>query len=799
MSTEEPPERRSGDPSALVGRLIVDRYQLQQHVSSGANTTIYDGTDVETGRPVTIKLLRPSIAASPSFRERFDDEMQRVAALSHQHIVAVYDWGIAPLGDISTAYVVTERLGGGSLRDLFDRGRRLSPSQALSVGLDACRGLHYAHRRGFVHTELSPAKLVFGDDRQLRIADLGLARLLGEAAWETPDAVPNHVAWYAAPEQGLGGEIDGRADVYALALSLHEAVTGELPFKTDSTVATLAARVGKLMPVSADLGPLAAVFERAGRPDAEERATAAEFGQGLMQAASKLPRPEPIPLLSTGLFETPVDQMRSPDDPTGGVTRPPAGADVLVVPATPDDAGSDDAGSDDAGSDDGTSDDAGSDDDRAGAVVSDESPTTADGADAASDDGGIPTAPLVIGAAGVAAADEPDEPDDVPPPPVIVEAEPDQPIPTTSGDELVILPIDSDFDGRRGEAAAVGVIEHEAAREADDRPVAATTPMPVTPAATAAVVPRRRRGFPWKSLLALLLVAALIVLGILASRLFQTPEYVVPDLVGVPEAEARNTIAANDWEVVVEREQSDIVPVKGEVVRTAPSAGVSLAEGEPFLLVVSDGPRLRELPDSTGLTLGEAQTDLNERGLVAEVREEFDEDVPPGIVISWSVPGDPTLGAGSRVLPETMVELVVSAGPAPRTVPDIRSVPSTDARGTVEGLQLVYVEESEEFSDDVAAGLVLRQVPEPGVEVERGATVTVVVSKGPDVVPFPDLSGAANYTEAADLLIEAGFVPRLNFGDAEGELLSVTIDGAEPEVGATFRRGTEVLIDALTT
>ena len=76
-------------------------------------------------------------------------------------------------------YAVVEYLAGGSLRDLFDRGRYLDPSQALVVGLEACRGLDFAHRKGLVHTELTPSKLVFGDDRRLRIVDFGLARLLG--------------------------------------------------------------------------------------------------------------------------------------------------------------------------------------------------------------------------------------------------------------------------------------------------------------------------------------------------------------------------------------------------------------------------------------------------------------------------------------------------------------------------------------------------------------------------------------------------------------------------------------------
>ena len=81
------------------------------------------------------------------------------------------------------------------------------------------------------------------------------------------------------------------------------------------------------MPVSADLGSLAAVLEHAGRPEPEDRSTAAEFGRGLVKAAEKLPRPDPLPLLSSGLFDVPVEQLRNPDDPTGGVVRPGASVD----------------------------------------------------------------------------------------------------------------------------------------------------------------------------------------------------------------------------------------------------------------------------------------------------------------------------------------------------------------------------------------------------------------------------------------------------------------------------------------
>jgi eukaryotic-like serine/threonine-protein kinase len=268
MSVDRPTE---GARRGLAGRILGGRYRVTRMVSAGASTLIADADDMELDRVVTVKLVRPEIAESEEFRRRFARTMRAMAKLSHPNIAAVYDWGEEDVGKRTTVYAVVEHLSGGSLRDLFDRGRQLDPSQALVVGLEVCRGLDFAHRKNLVHGELTPSKLVFGDDRRLRIVDFGLARLLTAKDWKEPSTVPTHVARYSSPEQALGQPIDGRSDVYALALVLVEAVTGTVPFAARSTVATLSARVGRLMPVSADLGPLAAVLERAGRPDPADR------------------------------------------------------------------------------------------------------------------------------------------------------------------------------------------------------------------------------------------------------------------------------------------------------------------------------------------------------------------------------------------------------------------------------------------------------------------------------------------------------------------------------------------------
>jgi beta-lactam-binding protein with PASTA domain/serine/threonine protein kinase len=724
-------------PAELVSTLFADRFNVARLASDGANTAIFDAVDTENGRLVTLKLVRPQLAASPSFRKRFDETMRAVGAMSHQNVAAVYDWGIARVGDSSTAYVVTELLTGGSMRDMLDRGRRLSPSQALAVGLDACRGLDYAHRRGFVHGELTPSKLVFGDDRRLRIVDFGLARQLGEPQWEQPHTVDGHVAWYASPEQGLGQPIDAKTDIYALSLVLYEAVTGELPFSSDSTVASLSARVGRLMPMSADLGSLASVLEHAGRPEADERASAAEFGRDLVQIASQMPRPGPLPLLSTDVFEMPVDQMRKPEDPTGGVGRPLETA-AAVDSADPFDP-----------------------------------PETA-----------VDTNNPERAAAAVEISAAPEFP-------TIIESEPDSSTPAVDqSNDLIILPLDT-------------LINIEAPREAEEEPSEASPPMSAPTRQMSSIPPPippqlvRRRSFPWKILLGFLVLGALAVLGVLATRLFETPTFVVPDLVERQVAEARNLIVTNDWLVEVEEERSDLVPTPGQVVRTAPQAGVELAEGEPFLMVVSLGPTLRELPESVGALFSEVQTRLLARGLAVALVEVFHEEIPKSVVIEWSVPGDPTLVAGAFVEPGTLVQLQVSNGPEPRVMPDMVNVTLEVAQAAIDERALLLSEAEPEFSDEFASGLIISQSIPPTTEVVRGTEVVVVISLGPDVVGFPDLSGAATFEQAAVLLAEAGFEARLVFGDSQGEIREYGIGGRTPEVGELFPRGSLVTFEAL--
>ena len=727
--TDEPHDR--GDDGArpaaapLAVTMVADRYRVVEIASTGANTMVVDAVDINTNQPVTVKVVRPALAATEGFERAFRRQIEMATALSHPNVAKVLDWGEVDVDGQPTFFWVVEYLNGGSMRDLFDRGRLLDPSQALVVGLEACRGLDAAHQRGIVHSEITPSKLVFGDDRRLRIIDFGTARLLGAAAWADPATMPTHVARYASPEQALNLPVDAKSDVYALSLCLIEAVTGTVPFMGDSTVSTLAARVGKLMPVSADLGPLASVLERAARPEAEDRFTASEFGRALVGAAEKLPRPEPIPIIATSLFA--ASDLRRPTDPTGDRARPvaqasapPDGAEELSVDEPTAGSGAeavdDSAGEPATAVDDGT-----------------QEPTVADTPVVPSEDGPAalpdteepieerPTEPIVAAAAvaGAAAAasaiDAPAAASGPPDGPLIVMTDiADTPLDTSTPPAVTEPPA---VPPAAGPATLVG-------------PTVPPSPGPFDEARDPSgeiydAQPRRRRVLPIV-LIVLVVIVGVAGLSYAGWQLVRTKSFEVPDLVGVQEDVALNAIAGNGWTILTTAERSDDQPEPGDVIRTEPAAGVDLEEGEDFLLVVSEGPELRTLPDLENLELAAARQLLDDLRLVlVEAPEAFDEEVPAGSIITWQVEDNASLVAGAQVLPDTRIVVTVSKGPEPRPAPALTGLNLEQATAAVDGLQLVLAEGEALFSDTVEPGLIVAQSPAPETPVERGGALVV--------------------------------------------------------------------------
>jgi len=276
-----------------LGRVLGGRYRLIAPIGTGASAQVFLADDVKLRRRVALKVLHPALSDDQAFLRRFRAEARAAAALSHPNLMAVYDWT-----DEGDPYLVLEYLGGGSLRALLDRGRRLTVGQAVIVGLEAARALDYAHSKGFVHRDIKPANLLFGDEGRLRIADFGLARALSEATWTEPGDGLVGTARYAAPEQASGARVDGKADIYALGLVLIEAVTGVVPLTSESALSTLLRRIDNAVPIPDAMGPLVSVLAQVGRPDPSERPGADELGRSLLAVARRLDRPDQVSRLA---------------------------------------------------------------------------------------------------------------------------------------------------------------------------------------------------------------------------------------------------------------------------------------------------------------------------------------------------------------------------------------------------------------------------------------------------------------------------------------------------------------------
>jgi len=701
--------------SPLSARTIAGRYRLGSRLGSSFQAAVFDAFDEQLQRSVVLKLVHPDLSAMPDLQRSFEQTMVIAAGLHHPNIAAVFDSGRARWNDREVLYVATERMVGGSLRDVLDRGRLLSASQALVVGLDACKALDAMHRAGLVHTDIRPSTLVFGDDRGLRVVDVGLAQVLHQTNGDVTARSVDR-AKYSSPEEAQGQPVQPKSDVYSLCLALLEAVTGSVPFEGESAVATLANRVDRLMPVSADFGQMAAVFERAGRPDPSTRYTAAEFGRALVQSAEKMPRPAPLPILANSLFAPDSGGADQPVEPTGPLARPIVEPiELLIVPI-----------------------------DGANEPIPEAAPV-----DVAPD----VVAPDVVAPPLVAFVPTPLPP----PPPVAVTPLPppppfEEPM-ATQANPVVPEVLDDEFDP---------------ADEFPEHPPA---------------VGGGRRWF--LALLAVLAVAG----GLLAWQNTRPDVSAVPDLTGMRQGEALNQIGP--FKGAIEEEASETVEA-GVVVRTEPKAATTLEHGTTITIFVSTGPAPRALPELAGLTVPAATAALDELGLVIiESDPVFDEVVLPGVIVSWSVPAAPTLTAGATVTKGTTVQVVPSDGPAPRVVPDVTNMPIADATAAVQALGLVYAQGVDEFSNTVPVGSVIRQDVPPGSEAARGATVTVIVSKGPDLVAMPSLAGL-DYNGIVAAIQAAGLAVGTVTGDTAQAFQSATVIGSAVVDGQQFLRGTSV-------
>ncbi len=284
----------------------IGRYEIRGKLKQGSIATLYRAYDPIAKREVAIKILPPEVLYQPRFRERFEREIQIIAALEHPAIVPVYDFGEE--AETAQPYFVMRLMSGGSLTNRLEKGP-LSLAETIRIFYRLAPALDRAHAKDIIHRDLKPDNILFDEDGEPYLTDFGIAKLTETAGSITGSGVVGTPA-YMSPEQA-GGEkdIDGRSDLYALGVILFQMLTGKMPYDADTPMGIAVKHITeptpKILGVKPDLPPqIEEIIQKAMAKKPEERyRTAAEFANALAgrdvgpsPSLARRPAAPPVPL-----------------------------------------------------------------------------------------------------------------------------------------------------------------------------------------------------------------------------------------------------------------------------------------------------------------------------------------------------------------------------------------------------------------------------------------------------------------------------------------------------------------------
>ncbi|GFG55089.1 serine/threonine protein kinase [Mycolicibacterium agri] len=246
---------QQSDP--LVGAVLDGRYRVDTLIATGGMSGVYRGLDLRLDRPVALKVMDSRYAGDSQFLTRFQREARAVARLKNPGLVAVYDQGI----DGQHPFLVMELIEGGTLRELLLERGPMPPHAAAAVLAPVLGGLAVAHREGLVHRDVKPENVLISDDGEVKIADFGLVRAIAEAKITSTSVILGTAA-YLSPEQVSTGDASPGSDVYAVGVLTYELLTGDTPFKGDSSLAVAYQRMDHdVPPPSAAIGGVPTEFD----------------------------------------------------------------------------------------------------------------------------------------------------------------------------------------------------------------------------------------------------------------------------------------------------------------------------------------------------------------------------------------------------------------------------------------------------------------------------------------------------------------------------------------------------------
>lgn len=228
----------------VFGRKL-GQYILLEQLGEGGMAKVYNALDTRAESNVAIKVILPSKRASSIFLQQFEREAKALANLTHTNIVKVLNYGIQD----GQPYLVMEYVPGGTLKEVMTH--KLPWQTAAAILTPIARALDYVHRQQIVHRDVKPSNILMHEDFRPMLSDFGILKILEGKEEKVESAIGAGIGTpeYMPPEQGMGREVDFRADIYSLGLVFYEMITGQKPFTADSPMAIVIKHVTDELPL----------------------------------------------------------------------------------------------------------------------------------------------------------------------------------------------------------------------------------------------------------------------------------------------------------------------------------------------------------------------------------------------------------------------------------------------------------------------------------------------------------------------------------------------------------------------
>jgi tetratricopeptide (TPR) repeat protein len=248
------PARRSGVflSAAILepGNVLGGRYEILALLGEGGMGAVYKARDREVDRFVAVKVIRPELAANPAILARFKQELLLAHQVTHKNVIRIYDISEAE----GIKFITMEFIEGSDLRSLLLQEGKFFPDYCVDVIRQICLALEAAHGVGVIHRDLKPQNVMRDKSGRILVMDFGLARSIESEGMTQTGAMVGTME-YMSPEQAMGQELDQRSDIFSVGLIFYELLTGRMPYKADTALASLIKRSQERAIPVAELDP----------------------------------------------------------------------------------------------------------------------------------------------------------------------------------------------------------------------------------------------------------------------------------------------------------------------------------------------------------------------------------------------------------------------------------------------------------------------------------------------------------------------------------------------------------------